>query len=350
MHLIFISIVVFVPFVASRETVLEAAVTRECFDIIYRYTCDSTTYQQDGANIALMCGSDYLVYAENYAAACVRGDDGDFCFHLFTDSPNLDLTQVALLCASAINSTSCTTDCRDLLQSFVNEMGCCFNTIFNERLSQLLLGHSVVVSLDACGVDTPPACRSTFNLQIPDNADSCTYDEFWKRTVDYLCRTDVGQPYVDALLENPSCTPIARHYVNACSRGINGTYCLELFGTSFNPTVPTRTAFEHPELSNALTLCANYSSFRSEGCPSQCKGALELAIDEVGCCINHFNDSINEVLLPHFSGDVITACDVKSPGMCESDITIEGRAGSNTCTATAWFYICLSLALLYGLN
>ena len=64
------------------------------------------------------------------------------------------------------------------------------------------------------------------------------------------------------------------------------------------------------------------------------------------CCINIFNDTFNEVLLPQFSGDVMTACGVESPGVCESALDL--RAGSIIDRAIAvWAYICL--ALLYGL-
>lgn len=286
--------------------------------------------------------------AENFAAQCIVGDDNEFCLHLAT----AELFAQAVVCSSVTPNSTCTEECQDFLESTVDRFGCCFYTTFNERLSPLLLGRNVEVSLDACNVTVlESACENTFDLTVPSNADSCTYDEFWSRTVDYVCRTDIGQAYIDALLQNSSCTPLARHQINACSRGTNNTFCLDLFGGTFDPVFPLRTVYRHPELNNAITLCANYSTFASSGgCPAHCQDALETAIDVVGCCINLFNDTINEVTLPHFSGDVLTACGVESPGTCESDLTL-GRAGSATVKAiTAWIYICLSLALLYGLN
>lgn len=339
MQLTAIVIAAVVPLVACQS--------RECSDITNRFYCESTTYAQDGANIALRCGLTFLPEAENYAAACSRGHNGDFCFSLWADS-NVTFTQAQTRCSSVSNSTSsCPTGCRNFLQSSVDDLGCCFETIFNERLSQLLLGLDVYVVLNTCNIDTQPPCHTTVSLAAPNDVDSCTYDEFWARIIESFCRIPVGQPLINALLENPACTRHARHIVNSCSRGTNNTYCLELFGTSFNlDNNPTRTAFRHTQLNNALSLCANYSSFQTMGCPSSCRDALIEAIDKVGCCINLFNDTINDIILPHFSGAVMTACGLESPGRCESDLSLS--AGS--IPVATWVYICLSLALLYGLS
>ena len=78
-----------------------------------------------------------------------------------------------------------------------------------------------------------------------------------------------------------------------------------------------------------------------------CKTALERAIDEVGCCINILNDTVNDVTLPHFGSDVMIACDVEHPGMCESLLIVRATAVTVKATA-AWIYI--FLALLYCLN
>ena len=357
MQLLSVAFLVFVPLVAcnrrqvDQSTVLGRALTRECYDIIYRHTCEDTSYQQDGADIALRCGENYLPFAESYATTCIRGDDGEFCAHFFTESDN-NYLDIAAECASITNlNSTCPTSCRNTLQAVVGEFGCCFRVIFNERLSQLLLGQSVDLALDVCGVTAISACRNNFDLTVPANTDSCTPNEFWTRTANYLCDTEVGQPYIDALLENPDCLPIARHYANACSLGRNGTYCLDLFGTSFNPAAPTRTVFRNPTLNAVVESCANYSTFTTseESCPTSCRNALNVAISEMGCCVNHFNDTVNEVTLPHFNGDVVAVCDIQSPGTCISDFRLD--SGSSTITAASlWIYIlCSSFAFVRGL-
>ena len=96
----------------------------------------------------------------------------------------------------------------------------------------------------------------------------------------------------------------------------------------------------NPYLKNVTSECANYSSFAGHA-PAPCKSALQTAIDEFGCCINMFNDTINQVLLPHISGRVMTACDLASPGNSTSVLSL-GRTASITAKASAaWIYICL---------
>ena len=222
---------------------------------------------------------------------------------------------------------NCTSACRRYLQGAVEAGGCCFTSFWNERLSQRFLGQDIQFVLEACGVEAPPACdSSTVDLTAPDDVESCTFEKFWGDIVQFVCSPADNQPLVDTLAKNPACVPLARHLVNACGRRTNGTYCLELFQTSLNPIFPTRTAFGHPPLSNALQQCENYSSFQSDTCPTHCKSALERAIDEVGCCINIFNDTINNVTLPHFSSNVMIACEVEHPGVCEGPLVLRATA------------------------
>ena len=163
-----IIIVAITPIVASIEsrqtTVLqEASSRRECSDIINTFLCESSPYSQDGANIALRCGSAYFAIAENFAATCARDRRGEFCFTLYLAS-NVTFSQAANRCAAVSNSTSfCPTACRTFLQSAVDDLGCCFETIFNDRLSPLLLGlDDVDVPLSACAINTLPACNTIY--------------------------------------------------------------------------------------------------------------------------------------------------------------------------------------------
>ena len=303
-----------------------------------------SSYAVDEANIALKCGSNYLAHAENFISSCSERDDGEFCYHSYFDTDYA----AAAVCKSAVNSSTCSEECRNILQTNVNGFGCCFLIIFNERLSDLILGHDVRVSLEACNITVKPACRQIHNLTVPSDAESCTFDEYWSRTVNYLCRVDVAQPYINAVLENSTCTPLARHQINACSRGVNNTYCLDLYGGSFNPTVPLRIVSRNPILNNASIQCSNYSTFDTRGCPAHCREALETAINEFGCCINFFNDTISEVTLPQFGGSVMSACGIQSPGICKNtELHLTSGAGSVIARAiTVWIYVILCLVPL----
>lgn len=348
---IIVSITLILPFAACVEHrqargALVSSATRECFDLGYRHNCFNSSYVVDEANIALECGSNYLPYAENFVSQCVVGDDGDLCLHSYTDT-NVNYADAAV-CRAAVNSSTCSEECRNILQAAADGFGCCFFIVFNERLSPLILGHDVRVSLVACNITVKPACRNLYNLTEPSDAKSCTFDQYWSRTVNYACRVDVAQPYINAVLKNSTCTPLARHQINVCSRGVNNTYCLELYGGSFNPVVPLRIVYRNPILNNAAIQCLNYSTFDTRGCPVHCREALETAIDEFGCCINYFNDTINGVTLPQFGSSVMTVCGIESPGICENRELSLVRGGSVTVRAIAvWIYVSLCFSWLF---
>ena len=135
--------------------------------------------------------------------------------------------------------------------------------------------------------------------------------------------------------------PIARHYANYCGRA-NNRYCLDILQGSFPLINPTQSAFVNPFLKNVTTECANYTTFTLNMCPAPCKSALRTALNEFGCCINILNDTVNEILLPHISGSVMTACGLDSPGHCKSVLSISG-SGSTT---ASWIYLCLALLTL----
>ena len=137
------------------------------------------------------------------------------------------------------------------------------------------------------------------------------------------------------------CTTFCQH-----GHGPNERFCLDILQGSYPLVNPTQTAFVNPFLSQAISQCANYSTFSSEMCPESCKSALKSAIDEFGCCINLFNDTINEVLLPHFSGDVMIACGLDPPGLCSNDI-IRGSGRAVGSTIAVWIYLCVTLLVVY---
>lgn len=334
----------------TQVTVIDTSLTSACFEILYIDQCVSTSFAIDAANVALTCGANYLPVAENYAAQCTKNADDVYCL-LLINGPDAvrNLTTQAEPCLPVTSpQSSCPAGCRNALQSFVDLFGCCFRNVFNERLSQLIFGHDAEDSLIACNVSAPPACEAPAafsDLTVPEGADSCDQDEFWARISRHTCRTSAAQTTISALAKNPMCIPLARHNINTCSLGPNDTHCLELFGTSFNPFVPERTVTLNSDLSNVMTSCDNYSSFQSDGCPSVCQDALRTAINEIGCCINIFNDEVNEILLPHFSEDVMSKCGIDFPGRCRSDLRITGSGASVLSQGTMWVYLISSFLL-----
>ena len=332
-------------FVAMVLVPCMAQIPTECFNLANVHNCETTTYSRDQVNLALQCGASYLPFAENFATQCIRGgENNEFCLNLLLD---LEYMEGGAHCAPAMDSDSCTTECRNFLQAAVTRAGCCFRLIFNDRLSELLLGHNVSVSLDACGITAENACSTAdFNLAVPSNAETCTFDDYWTRTTNYSCQKDTNQRYIDALLRNPACLPLVKNAANVCSRGTNNKFCFDLYRTSLNPTDPTRTVRRHRGLSNAVSQCANYSTFQTEGCSSGCRDALQAVIEEIGCCINNFNDTVDNVLVPQFSAEVMIACNIPSPGVCEQDFRLTLSSAPVLMISVWAFALCLSLAVL----
>ena len=320
----------------ERSQTLQTAVSMpECLRNIDRYTC-TTNHAQGLVDIVLQCGPDRIQFAENQAAQCSTNEEGVYCFATLS---TLNTTR-ARVCSSleiGNNSSACTSACLEFLQDTVEISGCCVDTVFNTRFSLLVLGFDIQVAFNVCNVQLPRACVSPINIMIPPTTDMCTFQQFWGRVVNYLCTASVGQPYVDAIVAtDPACTPIARHYASFCGRA-NGRYCLDILQGSFPLAHPTQNAFVNPYLKNVTSECA----IPLNTCSTSCKTALQTAIREFGCCINMFNDTVNQVLLPHISGRVMTACGLDSPGYCTSVLSV-GRAGKVK-ASIVWILLCMAL-------
>jgi hypothetical protein len=293
-------------------------------------------------DVILPCGPDYLPFIESQVAQCTIGQNNTYCFRAFS---GLNVTE-SRACSSITNSSrsSCTAACRQFLMDTVNDGGCCVDNVFNARFSRSVLGYNIRVAFNACHVQVPKACETPFHIETPTTAASCTYRVFWGKVVKYLCTHSVGQPYVNAIIgTDPDCVPIARHYATYCGRA-NNQFCLDILQGPFPLVNPTQSAFVNPFLRNVTVQCANYTTFINNNCPKPCKTALQAALSEFDCCINIFNDSVNEILLPHISGNVMTACGLKSPGKCTSVISITSGTGSTT--AAGWMYLFLTFLIL----
>ena len=352
MKLIALYVSLLVSSVASaEETTLSAAVSEpNCLRSIDQYVCTGSDYGQGLVDIALQCGPDYIsLYAETQAAQCSSTEDGVPCFGAFE---GLNLTTSAQACASlqlGDDAASCSSACSDFLQQLRTSGGCCVETVWQTGFSQLVLGFDIQIAFDVCNVDNPAACISPISVVVPSTSETCTFSEFWSRLVEYGCSESVGQPYVDNIVNtDPVCTPIARHYASSCGRA-NDRFCLDILQGVFPIADSTQPAFVNPHLSNVTSAC-DYSSIASDGeCPAACSSALEIAIEEFGCCINMFNNTDTQVLLPHINSDVMTICGVESPGVCESVLTVSGADKTANASVTLIGLCVLLLSALVSL-
>ena len=107
--------------------------------------------------------TDYLEY--NYRL-CSVDHAGDFC--VVTPTPNSDYAEYINVIIAACTSTSnCSRQCRQALQYFATNRGCCVNAIYNSTYTEAVGVHYSFLEdtslFDVCGVEPPPKnCSKLF--------------------------------------------------------------------------------------------------------------------------------------------------------------------------------------------
>ena len=201
-----------------------------CSSAIVEHQC-SSGYAQETINIALGCGN--TTAARETSVTCARNEGGQACgAAVLNFSVNDNQTQNAETCSRA-TSGSCPSTCRMFLQFARSELGCCFNTLINTTDSPYYRysEYADYPVWNWCNIDLPPAaCGNTLPLNPPSNAQTCTFSEYFNRTVNYECMASVGQPLVDVLLRTSRCYPYARRLIDACGTNANGEFCAQLIG------------------------------------------------------------------------------------------------------------------------
>ena len=191
----------------------------DCTSIIGDHQCGSSGIAQRIADIALSCGNDSV--ARMTSNLCARSEGGDFCGTAFIQfafdgSPATDESS----CSGAVASSACPSSCRTYLQTWRSRLGCCINTYINNTDFPAFALFSDFVDYrlwDLCGVSLPAVdCGNGLPLNTSANAQSCTSQELTSRLAQYQCTADVGQPLVDAIMQNSRCYPYARIQIDVC--------------------------------------------------------------------------------------------------------------------------------------
>ena len=301
MQRVAVVVIAFLLPLASCEhgSLMEAGTSEKCNKLQSDYACRDSDYSKSVGEIYLSCGPGYEESAELFNVICAIREDGEYCIQIFAV---IDADDSILESGKAcVNSTDCSDECKTFLQGVVDDAGCCIGVI-NEDYEQRLLGFDIDAALEKCSIDPVPSCEGTFDTTPLDDPDSCTTQEFYARHAAYICMNDVAEPFIKAMREESECAPLARDYEMVCGRGPGNVYCQDLLASFIIPSSPIDTANTHPELSGVLAACETASL---DSCPGPCKTALESALAKFGCCLNTFNDTINDILTPQFGADVM---------------------------------------------
>ena len=165
-------------------------------------------------------------YCNIIATMCAKSESGELCATA-TVKFLADAAQMinAESCQGAIDSLSCPPACRTFLEVEKTRLDCCINTYINTTHFQpgddSLYSNADYVDYrlwDLCGVALPAADRrNALPINTLDNAQTCTSEEFLRRLADYECMVGVGQPFIDAVLQNRKCLIYATALVDECA-------------------------------------------------------------------------------------------------------------------------------------
>ena len=302
----------------------------DCAATEIEYQC-SSGYAQQVVNTALACGVDSTV-ARIIADQCARSENGDFC-GIATFRHILDQQSVEGITACFLSDPeSCSPTCRSFLESTRSKLGCCINTHTIGSLIYILVNESM---WSVCNVPLPAdTCREGVSLNPPQDVQTCTVQELFTRLANQVCEPSVGQPLVDALLENSKCHRYAREYVDICRFNANNQRCGTIVGTNVIDT-----SFDGSSQDSPLALIENScnSSLSSESCSPSCQSAIAGIANTYGCCVNIFNNSDSDTQSVNLlSYSLWNRCGVtESPGFCTAASTLE-LSGAATMKAFGW--------------
>ena len=123
----------------------------------------------------------------------------------------------------------------------------------------------------------------------------------------------MGQPLINAILQNSQCYDYAKFLADACQYNTDGQFCTDILSSE-----NFRFAFSTTRFS-----CISGSACSSPTCHSAIKN---LTNAEYGCCINYFNATALRLLgiqLPSLSYNLWNSCGASIPDECNSTVIAE---------------------------
>ena len=218
---------------------------------------------------------------------------------------------------------SCPSGCLEALHGIIDQIGCCFNSIYNETdsLSFLvesgILNQSTAIRLqnlgNACSVVAPVACAvegisfpgdviqtdgERFDILVCSEVDANSLlpnelPESCQDSLFTIVNSTAVSPNLDPALD-VFCTQecggkIATSIHTQCNDAYfsNGLYYFCL-GTNNTATVGSRCRYALPpqyNLTNYITLCVSAVT-EVTSCPEGCATVLEMISMDIGCCYN----------------------------------------------------------------
>ena len=272
-----------------------------CVDEFTEELCTSG-FEQDILDLAVRCNQPTAPII-NY---CSRNSNGRLCGAINTDALREETERIGC----DFSSTTCRPECRAMLMSIRDELGCCFSfyndstsgsydpTLFDSRL------------WTSCGVrGSNQACSlSTVELQQLPRDPTCTQYEYQDQVFYTVnCRRE----YILPLMARVSAVEGCEDYVTegsyvSCNTNRFGVHCDDLiYETGANFTA------------------ANEACNDTSTCDPLCIETLNNISDTSGCCFNEdYNDTFTRNIPDWFTAEYYSMCGLESPGLCGLGISI----------------------------
>ena len=154
---------------SSSLTFTPSEVTTQCSndELLDRFTTEvSCNPQIQKMIIEIFQSCNYELGIDSLAATCRVNEKGVFCIRLLNVTANL-LNIAAdsdIVNDCAPSNDTCSSSCRDAIQAYRNDYGCCINTLFNFTTIPPPSASYELWSL--CDVDTVGQCKSTLDPLI----------------------------------------------------------------------------------------------------------------------------------------------------------------------------------------
>ena len=279
-----------------------------CNDVIVSQQCVSG-HTEAYAQLVYQCGGSGWSLARTLESSCRANAMGQFC-------GVIDVYSLTNSAQSACSTTPCSSECRDLLISAKEQLGCCLN-IYNDTTSGLydsmasaLLSYSL---WSGCGVEpsTEQCAPTTVNI-VRQSDPTCTQAILLSQLYSQvLCNTR----YIDSNFAALEGVELCRTYTDyspndSCRFNEFGQYCEGGIDLQDN-------------LDRASESCPN-----TDTCEPGCVDTLREVTGRLGCCINYYNQSGGGG--DHLSYEFWSRCGLVSPGFCEVRLTTPDSAGATT--------------------
>lgn len=236
---------------------------KRCSRLAVEHICTKNlAYVRNLLETLVNCGA--ADSARYIATFCARSDQVDRFYCGAAESYPLDLRMAQLSCDSALQpGGSCSGECYDSLLSISVNLGCCFNTFFNNTVYSALFDPVLSYALwSECRVELPNStCDDALPYSLPTTPlQTCTFYET------AACRESDMNLIRNSIAED--CQVIQQYSLNRCSRKDGtGDACLQGLGTDIAQFIQRITS-----------VCG--SAWLNGSCSNECRDTLQNFIDK----------------------------------------------------------------------